>query len=69
VWLIWNDYALPIVGLFVCIFVGHVWKADEAMEELLAHNVWFPRSRLWGVLIRYVCPVAIAVIILLTPLL
>jgi NSS family neurotransmitter:Na+ symporter len=67
VWVIWNDYALPVVGLFICIFVGHVWKADKAMEELLAHNAWFPRSRLWGVLIRYVCPVAIVVIIVLTP--
>jgi NSS family neurotransmitter:Na+ symporter len=69
VWLLGNEYALPIVGLLICLFVGHVWKADRAMEELLAHNAWFPKSQLWGMLIRYVCPLAIVIIIVLTPFL
>jgi len=68
-WRVWNDYSLPIIGLFLCVFVGHVWKIDEAMEELMASNAWLPASHVWGGLIRFVCPVIIAVIIVVTPLL
>ncbi len=36
---------------------------DRAVAELLAENAWFPAPRLWGLLIRYVSPVAIASIL------
>jgi len=60
---VWNDFALPIGGLITAIFVGYVWRIDSALEELLAEQAWFPNTKLWGWMIRYVCPVAIFVII------
>ncbi len=60
---VWNDFALPIGGLITAIFVGYVWRIDSALEELLAEQAWFPNTRLWGWMVRYVCPVAIFVII------
>ena len=60
---IWNDFALPAGGLLTAIFVGWVWRIDGALEELLAHNAWFPAPRLWAFLIRWVCPLGILAII------
>ncbi len=63
---IWNNFALPIGGLLTAVFVGHVWKVDEALAELGAEGAWFPAPRLWGFLIRFVCPAAISLIIVYT---
>ena len=61
---IWNNFALPIGGLLLSIFVGWVWGVDKAIEELVREQVWFPAPELWGVLIRYVAPVAIIIVLL-----
>jgi NSS family neurotransmitter:Na+ symporter len=60
---VWNDFALPIGGFLMAIYVGHVWRADRALEEL---NVGgrMPFGGLWAFLIRWVCPVAIGLIII-----
>ena len=60
----WNNYALPIGGFFISIFVGYRFGLDKAFAELLADNAWFPSPALWGFLIRYVSPVAIVLIFL-----
>ena len=62
---IWNNFALPIGGLLLAIFVGHVWRTDKALEELNIGGV-MPLAKLWGFLIRWVCPAAILVIIVFT---
>ncbi len=61
---IWNNYSLPIGGLLVSVFVAWFLGIDKAIKELTANNAWFPNTALWGFLIRFVCPIAIAVIIL-----
>ncbi len=58
----WNNFALPIGGFFISIFVGYRFGLGKAIEELTADNAWFPSTALWGFLIRYVSPVAIALI-------
>lgn len=63
---VWNNWALPIGGLLIAIFVGWVWGADRAIAELTADGVAFPAARLWSFLIRYVCPLAILFIIIMT---
>ncbi|MEX2179261.1 MAG: sodium-dependent transporter [Gemmatimonadaceae bacterium] len=60
---IWNEMALPIGGFFIAIFVGWVWKGDGALEELRAEGAGFPMAKLWGFLVRWVCPAAILLII------
>ena len=60
---IWNNFALPIGGLLTAVFVGWVWRVDRAIEEVELHGSPFPGRAVWSVLIRWVCPAAIAVII------
>ncbi len=61
---IWNEFALPIGGLLTAIFAGWVWGVDRALEELRVQGAWFPAPRVWAVLLRWVCPAAIASIII-----
>ena len=63
---VWNEFALPIGGLLVAIFVGWVWRVDNAVAEMRAEGAPFPGAALWGALIRFVCPVAILLIIIFT---
>ena len=60
---VWNDFALPIGGRLTALFVGWVWRVDQALEELLLNDAWFPTRSLWGFLVRWVCPTGIALII------
>ncbi len=63
--IVWNDFALPVGGFLLAIFVGHVWRTDKAIEEL---NIGgrMPAAPLWAFLVRWVCPIAIGMIIIFT---
>ncbi len=63
---IWNNFALPIGGFLTAVFVGWVWRTDNAIEEVMRNGAPFPGRALWSFLIRWVCPVAIATIIVYT---
>ena len=63
-----NQFSLPIGGMLIAIFVGYVWRVDRAVAELLAEHAWFPAPRLWGWLIRYVSPLGIAIILVISML-
>lgn len=61
-----NTFLLPLVGICTCIYVGYVWKPKNAMEELTAHAQQgqgaMKFGKVWGLNIRFVCPVLIAVL-------
>ena len=59
----WNELALPIGGCLLAIFIGHIWGVERALEEFRAEGAWFPTPRLWSFLIRWICPAAIALIL------
>lgn len=61
---IWNDFSLPLGGLLTAIFVGWVWRFDDVLDELRAHDAWFPAPWVWVFLVRWVCPAAILLIII-----
>ncbi len=63
---IWNNFALPIGGLITAIFVGHVMGLTEAVAELEHEGRPMPGAALWLFLVKWVCPVAIALIIVFT---
>ena len=59
-----NTFLLPLVGICTCIYVGYVWKPQNAIEELTAHSVdgKFRLGKVWSFNIRYICPLLIAVL-------
>ncbi|MEE3202721.1 MAG: sodium-dependent transporter [Acidobacteriota bacterium] len=65
---IWNNFSLPIGGLLTAIFVGRVWRIDQALAELRAEHASFPAASFWVFLVKWVCPVAIGSIIIATAL-
>lgn len=63
---LFSDLSLPLGGMFICIFVAWVWGSRNALEEIKMGTTERTMSLLglWEVLIRYVCPVVIALILL-----
>lgn len=54
---------LPIGALLTAIFVGWVWGMRPAIQEVRSGNPRFLFAPLWSFLIRFVSPVAVAIII------
>ncbi len=63
---VWNNWALPIGGFLIAIFVGWIWGADKAVAELTAEGAHFPGAAAWVFLIKYVSPLAILFVIVMT---
>ncbi len=63
---VWNNWALPLGGLLMAVFVGWVWGPRNALAELTAEGQTMPGAALWVFLIRYVCPLAILFILVMT---
>lgn len=63
---IWNNFALPIGGLFTALFVGHVLRLDESLAEMAHEGRPMPFAGLWIFLVRWICPLAIALILIFT---
>lgn len=62
---VWNNFALPVGGFLTAVFIGWVWTPRQALVELET-GARFPGAAVWAFLIRWVCPVAIALIIVFT---
>ena len=55
-----------IGGCLTALFVGRIWGVERALDELRAEGAWFPVPALWIFLIRWICPLAIALILIAT---
>jgi NSS family neurotransmitter:Na+ symporter len=60
--LIASNYLLPISGLLIAVYVGWFWSGDEEKEELIAGGAGWVYPT-WHFLIRFVAPLAVAVIL------
>lgn len=60
--LIASNYLLPISGLLIAIYVGWFWRGSEEKEELIAGGAGWVYP-VWHLLIRYVSPLAVAVVL------
>ncbi len=59
---IWGNYSLSIGAMLFCIFVGWKWgipKFLEAVESAGDRRIPLPASRFVGILLRFVCPIAV----------
>ena len=61
---VWNENALPIGGVLICLFVGWKWGMKAAAPEFDRGGERFPSAALWGFLIRFVSPAAILLIVI-----
>lgn len=61
--IIFGNYFLSIGAIFICLFVGWKWGIPQAVAEI-ERGGKLPASHLWGVLVRFVCPVAVAIVLI-----
>lgn len=61
--IIWGNYSLGIGALLLCVFVGWKWGVPKAIESLRSGGYNMPGSAIWGILIRYVCPLAVGLVL------
>lgn len=60
---IWGNYSLSFGALMLCVFVGWKWGVPAALASLESSGHKLPASALFGFLVRYVCPVAVGIIL------
>ncbi|MEX0721295.1 MAG: sodium-dependent transporter [Balneolaceae bacterium] len=59
---IFNNIGLPLGGFLICIFVGYVWKTDQAINEMEYGFAGIKQTlfvKVWPIFIKYICPAAI----------
>ena len=54
-----SNYLLPLGGMLTAIFVGWIWGTKSANEEINNQKAEFNWAYVWGILIRYISPVAV----------
>jgi len=58
--IIWGNYSLSIGALMVCVFAGWKWGIPSALSALESSGHRMPASSAFGFLVKFVCPVAVA---------
>ncbi len=62
--IVWGNYSLSIGALLICLFVGWKWGIPKALASLEEGGFRMPASGAWAFLIKYVCPVAVLIVLL-----
>ncbi|CCQ89537.1 SNF family sodium-dependent transporter [Nitrospina gracilis 3/211] len=57
-----SNYLLPLGGMLTAAFVGWVWGTKEAHREIERHETTFHWARYWEFVLKYVSPVAVAIV-------
>ncbi|MFK7847047.1 MAG: sodium-dependent transporter [Rhodothermales bacterium] len=66
---IFNDIGLPLGGFMICIFLGYIWKTENALDEI---REGFPNvdqslfGKAWPFFVRYICPLLILIVFVVT---
>ncbi len=60
---IFGKLTLTFGALLICLVVGWVWGINKAAKEIENGNPRFLLRPLWSILLRFLCPVAIATIL------
>lgn len=62
--IVFGNYFLSIGAVFICLFVGWKWGIGKAIEEMRHGGGELPAGKLWGIMVRYVCPVAVLAVLI-----
>ena len=57
---------IPVCALGSCLFVGWVWKPEKAVAEIEQNGVRFGLAKIYAVIIKYVAPLAILTILVMS---
>ncbi len=60
--IVFGNYFLSIGAVLICVFVGWKWGIGNAVAEMDSGGK-LPAQAFWGILVRYVCPVAVAIVL------
>ena len=66
---LFNDIGLPLGGFLICIFLGYVWKTENALleiEEGYPDVQNKPFGKIWPIFIRFICPLLIIIVFVVT---
>lgn len=61
---LFGKLSLVIGGLLICLFVGWRWGTASAVAEIQRSNPGFRLGKAWSFLVKYLCPFAIAAILI-----
>lgn len=62
-----DNLTLPLGALFTCIFVGWIWKSDNAIAEVEQGGKFkFAAKKIWSFSVKYLSPIALIIILLYT---
>ncbi len=66
---VFSDLGLPLGGLMICLFLGYVWKTENARHEIRSgfeglDEHWF--WPVWTFFVRYICPILIGLVLVVT---
>ena len=59
-----NSVMMPIAAIATCILVSRVVGTKQMEEEVLLENGTFRRKKIFDFMIRYLCPVFAAIILI-----
>ena len=57
-----NSFLMPLISLLTCLFIGWVVKPCWIAEEMELGGCRFGRKKLYGIMIRYIAPLIMAVL-------
>ena len=57
-----NSFLMPLISLLTCVFIGWIVKPAWIAEEMELGGSRFGRKKLYGIMIRYIAPVIMAVL-------
>lgn len=60
---LFGNYSLTIGSFLIAVFAGYKWGIKNVLNEIEQDGVTFLYKNIWSFLIRYICPVAIVLII------
>ena len=59
-----TNWILPVGGLFIALFAGWVMSPDESRDAYQGEDIVAPGIGLWRVCVRFLAPLAVAIILL-----
>lgn len=60
--LIFSQVGLPLGGILICLFLGYVWKTENAFREIDSGYSGFSNTlfgKIWSILVMVICPIVI----------